>query len=127
MSGQRKAGPVPPEDLVFIKKGWGWELWHCNNEKYCGKTLHFEKGKKLSWHVHHVKEETFLLLTGLLRIYYGYDQDLAKASEHVMKPGDVFHVPPGLCHRMEALEESELIEFSTQHFESDSIRLIKGD
>jgi len=26
-----------------------------------------------------------------------------------------------------ALEESEIYEFSTQHFESDSYRLIKGD
>jgi hypothetical protein len=28
---------------------------------------------------------------------------------------------------MEALEDSELYEFSTQHFESDSYRLVKGD
>jgi hypothetical protein len=28
---------------------------------------------------------------------------------------------------MEALEDSELFEFSTQHFDSDSHRLIKGD
>jgi hypothetical protein len=28
---------------------------------------------------------------------------------------------------MEALEDSELFEFSTQHFESDSHRIEKGD
>jgi hypothetical protein len=28
---------------------------------------------------------------------------------------------------MEALEDSELFEFSTEHFETDSYRLIKGD
>jgi len=36
-------------------------------------------------------------------------------------------VPIGLVHQMEALEDSELYEFSTQHFDSDSHRLIKGD
>lgn len=29
-------------------------------------------------------------------------------------------VPPGLVHQMEALEDAELFEFSTQHFRSDS-------
>jgi hypothetical protein len=36
-------------------------------------------------------------------------------------------VPPGLVHQMEALEDAELFEFSTQHFNSDSHRLINGD
>jgi hypothetical protein len=36
-------------------------------------------------------------------------------------------VPVGLVHQMEALEDSELYEFSTRHFETDSHRLIKGD
>jgi len=30
-------------------------------------------------------------------------------------------------HQMEALENAELYEFSTQHFNSDSHRLVKGD
>ena len=29
-------------------KGWGKELWWCNGEKYCGKSLFFTKGKKTS-------------------------------------------------------------------------------
>ncbi len=36
-------------------------------------------------------------------------------------------VPSGLVHQMEALEDGERYEFSTQHFDSDSYRLIKGD
>jgi len=28
---------------------------------------------------------------------------------------------------MEALEDAELFEFSTQHFDSDSHRLVRGD
>jgi hypothetical protein len=36
-------------------------------------------------------------------------------------------VAPGFVHQMEALEDSELFEFSTQHFDTDSYRLVKGD
>jgi len=32
-----------------------------------------------------------------------------------------------LRHQMLALEDSELFEFSTQHFEDDSYRIIRGD
>ena len=31
-------------------KGWGYELWLVNNEKYCGKILHFEKDRRCSFH-----------------------------------------------------------------------------
>ena len=30
-------------------------------------------------------------------------------------------------HKIKALKDSELFEFSTQHFDSDSHRIIKGD
>jgi hypothetical protein len=36
-------------------------------------------------------------------------------------------VRPGLVHQMEAIEDAELYEFSTQHFDSDSYRLKPGD
>ena len=45
----------------------------------------------------------------------------------ILEKGDNFHVYRGLRHRMEALEDTELFEFSTQHFDSDSIRITKGD
>ena len=41
--------------------------------------------------------------------------------------GECMDVAPVLVHQMEALEDSELFEFSTEHFESDSYRVIKGD
>ena len=44
-----------------------------------------------------------------------------------MQKGDKFHVHRGLRHQMFALEDSDLFEFSTQHFDSDSNRIIPGD
>ena len=45
----------------------------------------------------------------------------------ILEPGDRFHVYRGLRHQMIALEDTELFEFSTQHFEDDSYRIFKGD
>ncbi len=45
----------------------------------------------------------------------------------VLEPGDKCQGPVGLKHQMVALQDSELFEFSTQHFDSDSIRIHRGD
>ena len=108
-------------------KGWGYEEWIENSELYCGKILHFYKGKKCSFHFHKVKTETFYLQSGLIKVLYSTQDDLEQAKEVLLSPGDSFHVPAGLRHQMMAEEESELFEFSTQHFEDDSFRLVKGD
>lgn len=111
----------------FIPKGWGYELWITNSEKYCGKLLHIVKGKRLSWHYHKLKDEVMYVQSGSIRILYGYDEDINKCSSTDLKTGDSFHIPVGLIHRIIAWETSEVFEFSTQHFDEDSIRLIKGN
>ena len=111
----------------FVQKGWGYEKWIVNNEKYCGKILHFDKDKKLSWHYHKIKDETFYLQFGKILLRVGWNDDISNAKEVILEPGDGFHIPTGLRHQMQALEDSDLLEFSTQHFDEDSIRIIKGD
>lgn len=112
---------------MYVPKGWGHELWIVNKEEYCGKLLFFKEGKKCSWHHHKLKDEVFYLQSGSLVVRYSEEDDIKTAKERIMKPGDAFHVYVGLRHQMEALEDSELFEFSTQHFDSDSYRIIKGD
>ena len=113
--------------MTHVDKGWGWERWICNGPEYCGKLLFFNKGKRCSWHHHKVKDEVFYLQSGKMMIYYSEQDDLAKADQLVLNAGENFHVYRGLRHQMVALEDSELFEFSTQHFDSDSYRIIKGD
>ena len=113
--------------IKIVPKGWGHEKWIVNNEKYCGKLLFIEKGKRCSWHYHKIKDETFYLQSGLISLYYGFEEDIGKAEMIVLEPGDKFYVPTGLKHQMVALLDSELFEFSTQHFDSDSIRIHRGD
>jgi hypothetical protein len=53
--------------------------------------------------------------------------EAATVEEFELVAGDCMDLPPGLVHQMVALEDSELFEFSTQHFDEDSYRLVKGD
>ena len=111
-----------------VPKGWGEELWIVNNEKYCGKILGFNDGKRCSWHYHKIKEETFYIATGKFYIRYSMEDDIKKAEHVVLEFGQKFHVPVGMRHQMIAMEpNSQIIEFSTQHFDDDSYRIVKGD
>jgi quercetin dioxygenase-like cupin family protein len=115
------------EAIEFHPKGWGFEKWIVNSEKYCGKILYFVKGRKCSWHYHKIKDETFYIQSGKLVLFYGEDDDINLAQKRVLRKGDKFHIPVVIRHRMYALEDTEMFEFSTQHFEDDSYRVIRGD
>jgi len=109
----------------FHKKGWGYELWIHNDEMYCGKLLFFKEDKRCSLHYHIKKHETFYLQSGKMILHYGVSEKDLK--ERLLTPGDSFEVHRGMLHQMIALENSELFEFSTQHFDSDSHRVSRGD
>ena len=101
-------------------------MWIANNPLYCGKVLEIRQGKRCSLHYHKLKTESFYLHKGRLRIRVMATEDSA-IEEFDIAAGDCMDVAPGLVHQMEALEDAELFEFSTQHFDSDSYRLVKGD
>jgi quercetin dioxygenase-like cupin family protein len=113
--------------IKFVPKGWGFEKWIVNNEEYCGKLLYFAKGKKCSWHYHVLKDETFYIQSGKILLKFCDNDDMSLSNEIILEKGDNFHIYRGLRHQMLALEDTELFEFSTQHFDSDSIRVIPGD
>jgi mannose-6-phosphate isomerase-like protein (cupin superfamily) len=113
--------------MEIIKKGWGYEKIIVNNGEYCGKILFFNKHKKCSWHKHILKKETFYLQSGRILLKFGLNDNIEEANEVTLNVGDKMDIQRGMRHQMMALEESELFEFSTQHFEEDSIRIIKGD
>lgn len=108
-------------------KGWGREVWIANNELYCGKVLEILKGKRCSLHFHQLKTESFYLRSGRLLVRIKESSASEVTEELIMHPGECMDIPPGLVHQMEAIEDSELFEFSTQHFNSDSHRLMSGD
>ena len=114
-------------EIKIVPKGWGYEKWIANSELYCGKLLFIRKGHRCSWHYHTNKDETFYIQSGEVLLIYGDVDDMEKAQMKVLGPGDKFYVYPGLRHQMQAREDTELFEFSTQHFDSDSNRIEPGD
>jgi quercetin dioxygenase-like cupin family protein len=113
--------------INFVPKGWGFEKWIVNTEEYCGKLLYFVKGKKCSWHYHKLKDETFYIQSGKILLKYSDGEEMIYADEIILNKGDKFHIYRGLRHQMFAIEDTELFEFSTQHFDEDSYRLERGD
>lgn len=103
-------------------KSWGYELWINNNPKYCGKILHINKGKKFSLHYHLIKEESQYLYSGKLLLTY-LDLRNAKKIEKEISIGEIINIPIGQPHQLLAVEESEIFEISTTHYEEDSYRI----
>jgi mannose-6-phosphate isomerase-like protein (cupin superfamily) len=118
---------IANESMKYVPKGWGWERWIWNDDRYCGKILHFLPGKKCSWHYHAIKDEVLYVSSGQIMMQYGEEDDIDKASVVILMTGDAFHVRTGLRHRMTAVGEAEIFEVSTHHEDSDSIRVIPGD
>ena len=107
-------------------KGWGHERWIVNKEKYCLKILSFKQDSSFSMHYHIEKEETWYVSKGSLELSY-YDLTNAKRISKTIDKGMVVDIKPNIPHKLKALEDSEIIEVSTQHFEHDSYRVEPGD
>jgi quercetin dioxygenase-like cupin family protein len=108
---------------LVVPKKWGYEHWVVNNEEYCGKILYLKKNNTSSWHYHKLKHETLYVQKGKLKIKFNDGNDFNSAAEIVLKAGERFVVYRGLRHMLIALETTFIIEFSTTHFDNDSIRL----
>src|SRR3989344_620376 len=97
-----------------VPKVWGSEEWIVNYD-YCGKKLILKRGFRCSMHYHKKKDETFYINKGKVLME-------ANNKKRIMKEGDSIRITPGVKHRFTGLEDSEIIEFSTHHEDSDSYR-----
>jgi mannose-6-phosphate isomerase len=103
-----------------VDKPWGHELIWALTDKYCGKILVIEAGKRLSLQRHLRKDESILVMSGRLRLHLEDDGGTVRQLE--LGPGEYRHVPTGRIHRYEAIERCELIEVSTPELD-DVVRL----
>jgi mannose-1-phosphate guanylyltransferase len=113
-------------DLHYQERGWGGEVWIENIPQYCGKILEVKANKRGSLHFHMKKTETMYLLKGFVELLF-VDPDSGKEYTVAMSPGDSLLIPAGQVHQIHALQDSEILEVSTMHEESDSYRVLKGD
>ncbi len=104
---------------MIVEKPWGYELIWAHTDRYVGKILHIKKGESLSYQYHKVKDETIHLLHGDMEL-----EVEVKSERKILhlKPGDSFHITPGTKHRMNAVEDCDVLEASTPELD-DVVRL----
>jgi len=90
----------------IVEKPWGREVWYAHNDRYAGKILEVTAGHLLSLQKHEVKHETLYLQSGRM-------QFTLEETEFIWVPGQAIEIAPGTIHRMEALEDSVILEVST--------------
>jgi len=106
---------MPTSEPKLVDKPWGREIWYAHTDRYAGKVLEVSKGHLLSLQFHERKHETLYLLSGRMRF---------TLEEAVFEwcPGLSVEIRPGARHRMEALEDSVILEVSTPELD-DVVRL----
>ena len=77
-------------------------------------------------HYHLNKKETWYVAKGKFIIKWIDTQTGTMFSEY-LKVGDVITNERGEPHQLVALEDSEVFEVSTKHYDEDSYRIYKGD
>ena len=97
-----------------VKKVWGYEEWLVNNDKYCGKLLHIDKGTRGSYHYHPIKQETFIPWKGevLLNV---------KGFEFLLE--EPYTINPNTPHSIYGITDAIILEVSTPHNDEDVVRL----
>jgi len=77
-------------------------------------------------HYHMIKDETWYVKEGEF-IYRYINTETAEVVEKHLREGDSVRQLPGQPHQLEALTDGIVFEVSTEHFDSDSYRVWKGD
>lgn len=117
----RADAPAPEPELPhFVAKPWGSELIWAWTDRYVGKILTIDAGKRLSFQYHEQKDEWVHVLDGRLRLTLENDAGAIEVRE--LGLGDGAHVRAGRRHRYEAIETCRLIEVSTPELD-DVVRL----
>jgi D-glycero-beta-D-manno-heptose 1-phosphate adenylyltransferase len=104
---------------MITPKVWGHET-EVVNDVYCGKILHLKEQYRCSIHKHAVKDEVIMVWQGCVMFEVGSDPD--NMTKQFFQDGDKVRLTPGTWHRFTGLRDSVLIEWSTHHQDSDSIR-----
>jgi mannose-6-phosphate isomerase len=103
-----------------VEKPWGHELIWAHTERYVGKLLVIETGKRLSLQKHLRKDESIFVVRGKLRLVL--EDDRGALQEIDLVAGEHRRIPTGRVHRFIALERVELMEVSTPELD-DVVRL----
>ena len=98
---------------------WGSEVvWPALSILH-GKLLNIRKGHRTSLKYHQIKDEVFFLLEGKVEIIHGRSKTLHDPVKHpfqrvVLERGECMIIQAGSPYRIEALEETQMIEIGNR-------------
>ena len=131
------------QDIKKVDKPWGYEKWIADgspNFRYALKEILLKSKFKSSIQFHEFKEETNYIQKGEGILHYNpdpinfekyknneYSEDefigiMNNLKKQKLYPGMVFHIKPGIIHRVEAITDLTMIESSTIELD-DVIRI----
>jgi len=112
---------VAGDEARRVDKPWGHELIWAQTDRYVGKLIAIDPGKRLSLQYHEQKDESIFVVRGTLRLHL--ESETGELEIHDLAPGAHRRVPVGRKHRFEALDERvDIIEVSTPELD-DVVRL----
>jgi mannose-6-phosphate isomerase-like protein (cupin superfamily) len=104
-----------------VDKPWGHEDIWAETERYVGKVLAIDGGKRLSLQYHEHKDESILVLRG--RLCLELENGAGEIESMELQVGESRRIAPGRRHRFAALDGGcELVEVSTPDLE-DVVRV----
>ena len=112
---------MPDETARKVSKPWGHEQIWAETDRYVGKVITIEPGKRLSLQYHERKDESLIVIQGTLRLHL--EGETGELEIRDLGPGEHSRVRVGRRHRFEALDELvRLVEVSTPELD-DVVRL----
>lgn len=126
--------PAPKESWAIKSrkhtKPWGDVYEWPSMSSVNGKALMIRQGKRTSFKYHRIKNEVFFILSGRVLVTFGNQFHLEQPSrfplqQAVLVPGDVFNVLSECPYRLEALEDSQIIEIGDRA--DDSFVILEDD
>ena len=109
-----------PEGERRVEKPWGYERIWAHTDRYVGKLIVIETGKRLSLQFHRQKDEAILVVRGRLRLEL--EDESGRLVESELGPGEHRRIPTGRKHRFSAIDRVELVEVSTPELD-DVVRI----
>jgi len=95
-----------------IEKPWGYEvIYTSNGTNHAGKILFVKAGKKLSLQYHDEKQETLCLFSGKAILWLENQKNEIEKIDMELQKG--YAIVPFQKHRIEAIEDSFVLEAST--------------
>ena len=133
-------------EVELVEKPWGWDRWIADGSptfRYALKEIFIRAPHKSSIQVHKDKQETNYIQSGRGILHYSpapfdvqayaegrvgqdeVDRIIDTLEQQELLPGTVFHIHPGLIHRVEAVEDLLMIEASS--IELDDVFRLRDD